>query len=52
MAKWQIFYRDKDTRELEMEEVPGPITGLQKNEELRKEGHEPIGLRKSPGRQA
>lgn len=49
MGKWTIIYRDKDNGELEQEEVSGWIGGSQRNDELRKEGHDTIGWRESLG---
>lgn len=47
MGKWKVMYRDKDTGDLELEEVSGWIGGSQRSEELREEGHEPIGWREN-----
>jgi hypothetical protein len=47
MGKWQIIYRDNG--ELKTEPVSGWIGGAQRNEELREQGHEPLGWRESLG---
>ncbi|HEV3381680.1 MAG TPA: hypothetical protein VG142_11950 [Trebonia sp.] len=48
MGKWQMIYRDKDTGELQVEEVSRFIGGSQRNDELREQGHDTIGWRESP----
>lgn len=49
MGKWTVIFRDKDSGELKIEPVSGWIGGAQRNEELREEGHETVGWRKSLG---
>ena len=49
MGKWTVIFRDKDSGEIKTEPTAGWIGGAQRNEELREEGHEPIGWRESLG---
>lgn len=46
-SKWTVGYYDKDTGAYAEEPVSGPVGGSQRSEELREEGHDPVGWRES-----